>query len=411
MSGRGYSAALLVYAFAVVMLGTTLPTSMYGLYGAKLGFSVLTTTIVFATYAVGVIAALVGVGHWSDVVGRRPMLAAGLGLAAASSLVFVTAGPVWQLLIGRGLSGLSAGVFTGTATVAIVEAAPPARREFAAVAATIANMGGLGLGPVLSGVLVQYARWPLQLSFVVHLVLLAVAAAGLVAVAETVPVTSRRPPAPQGLSVPSSVRAVFVPVAIASFAGFAVLGLFTAVVPTFLSGILGVSDHAVAGLVVGVIFAASAVAQVLVRPVPTAVALVAGCGVLVVGIGGILVALLAGSWVWLVAGAVVAGAGQGVTFSKSVRALAEAAPAQRRAEVISTLFVVAYLAISVPVVGEGLAVRWWGLRTAGITFTLVVGALAVVALVASWVVNAPAVRAAGTSKVGGDAASSMRESR
>ncbi|RDI66971.1 MFS transporter [Nocardia pseudobrasiliensis] len=383
---RNPSAAVLVYAFAVVMLGTTMPTSMYALYGAKLHFSVLTTTVVFATYAVGVIAALVGFGHWSDTLGRRPLLASGLVLAAASSLVFLTAGPLWQLLIGRALSGLSAGIFTGTATVAIVEAAPPARRDHAAVIATIANMGGLGLGPVFSGVLVQYLRWPLQLSFAVHLGLLALAAIGLLRVRETVR-GSGKPPAPRGLSVPAEVRGAFVPAAIATFAGFAVLGLFTAVVPTFLAEMLGVRNHAVAGVVVALIFAGSALAQVAARPLRTSAALIGGCAILVAGVLLILLALLLTSVVWLVLGAFVAGAGQGITFSKSVRSVADAAPPERRAEVTSTLFVVSYLAISVPVVGEGLAVRLWGLRTAGISFAAAVAVLASLALVASWAVD------------------------
>ncbi|MFI5780922.1 hypothetical protein [Nocardia sp. NPDC051570] len=72
MSARTSSMAVLVYGFAVVMLGTTLPTSMYSLYGARPHFSVLATTVVFATYAVGVIAALIGFGHRSDAMGRRP---------------------------------------------------------------------------------------------------------------------------------------------------------------------------------------------------------------------------------------------------------------------------------------------------------------------------------------------------
>ena len=56
--------------------------------------------------------------------------------------------------------------------------------------------------------------------------------------------------------------------------------------------------------------------------------------------------------------------------------------AERRAEVSSTYFVVAYVAISLPVVGAGLAAQQWGLRTAGITFAIAVAALSAICLAA-----------------------------
>jgi hypothetical protein len=79
---------------------------------------------------------------------------------------------------------------------------------------------------------------------------------------------------------------------------------------------------------------------------------------------------------------VVAGVGQGISFSRGLAAVAEQTPPDRRAEVSSTYFVVAYVAISLPVVGEGLAAEAWGLRTAGIVFALAVAALAAVCLAA-----------------------------
>ena len=67
------------------------------------------------------------------------------------------------------------------------------------------------------------------------------------------------------------------------------------------------------------------------------------------------VALHFSSLAGLIAAAVVSGIGQGISFSRGLAAVAERTPAGRRAEVSSTYFVVAYVAISLPVVGEGLA--------------------------------------------------------
>jgi predicted MFS family arabinose efflux permease len=52
---------------------------------------------------------------------------------------------VAALFLGRVLSGLSAGVFTGTATAAIIDLAREDRRARAGLIAAAVNMLGLGL--------------------------------------------------------------------------------------------------------------------------------------------------------------------------------------------------------------------------------------------------------------------------
>jgi hypothetical protein len=81
------------------------------------------------------------------------------------------------------------------------------------------------------------------------------------------------------------MRATFVEAALAGFAGYAVLGLFTAVAPAFLGQELGVTSPAVVGLVVFSVFAASMVGQVMLQLVPEAVAMPAGCLALIAGMG------------------------------------------------------------------------------------------------------------------------------
>ena len=371
---------LLAYAFTAIMLGTTMPTPMYALYGEKLHFEVLTTTVIFATYAGGVLAALVLFGRWSDVIGRRPILLAGTAFALASAIVFLFADSVGVLLVGRVLSGLSAGLFTGTATVAVLESAAPEKRDRAAAVATAANIGGLGLGPLLAGLLVQYAPYPLHLSVAVHIVLVVLAAVGVLIAPETSPRTGTL--GLQRLSVPAQVRPVFITAATAAFAGFAVIGLFNSGAPAVLSEVMGNTNHAVAGAVVCLTLAASAAAQLVAGRIPAQRAVAAGCATLVVGMAILAVALHFSSLPALIVAAVVAGVGQGVSFSRGLAAVAEQSPPDRRAEVSSTYFVVAYVAISLPVVGEGLAARDWGLRTAGVTFAIAVGVVTAACLVA-----------------------------
>lgn len=367
---RGWLLCLLGGAvFAVCMAGTTLPTPLYGLYQEKFGFSELMVTVVYAVYAFGVIGVLLLAGNASDAVGRRPVLLAGLGFAAVSAVCFLCATGLGWLYAGRLLSGLSAGLFTGAATAYVMELAPPGGTSRATFVATAANMGGLGCGPLLAGILAQYAAWPLYLPFLVHLVLVAASAVVLSRLPETV--RELRPPStvrPQRPGLPAQVRAVFGPAAIASFVGFALFGVFTSVSPAFLAQSLGVHNRAVSGLVVALAFFASTAGQLAVGRVGVGRSLPLGCAGLLAGL-----ALLAGALRWdllalVVLSAVVGGVGQGLAFRGALSAVAGASPADRRAAVISTLFVVAYAGISVPVIGVGVLAGPMGLEGAGLVF-------------------------------------------
>lgn len=381
-----YAVAALV--FAVCMVGTTLPTPLYGLYREEIGFSEFMVTVVFAVYAGGVIIALLVAGNFSDVLGRRPVLLTGLCLSALSAVCFVFEGGLPALLTGRLLSGFSAGLFSGAATAAVTELAAPAQRQRAALAATAANMGGLGCGPLLSGLLAQYAPHPLRLPYLVHLGLLALAGAATWLLPESAVRPDPRPRLrPQGMVVPAQVRGVFAPAALAAFAGFAVLGLFTAVASSFVAQYLGVHNLAVSGAVVLSVFVASTAGQFLMPRVGAPRALPAGCVVLMAGLALIGSSLLARSLTLLVVGALVAGLGQGLAFRAAVATVSSAAPQEQRGATISALFVAAYVGISVPVVGIGALSVGVGLRAAGVVFVACV--LAMSGAVAAYLVRRP----------------------
>jgi MFS family permease len=379
--GRRAALASAGFALAIAMLGTTLPTPLYALYRERFGFSELMVTVIFAIYAAGVIASLLLFGRLSDQIGRRRVLLPGLALAALSAIAFLLADGLALLIVGRVLSGLSAGIFTGTATATLLDLAPPGRRARGTLVATIASMGGLACGPLLAGLLSQWAGSPLRLTFWVDLALLVPAAIGIWAMPEPVVATSRPRLRPQALTVPPEMRATFVEAALAGFAGFAVLGLFTAVAPAFLGQELGVTSRAVVGLIAFAVFAASVVGQVMLELVPEAVAMPAGCLALIAGMGSLALGLALSSLALLVLGGVIAGLGHGLVFRSGLAAVNARAPAGQRAEVASSFFVVMYVAISLPVIGEGFLAEATGLRPAGLTFAAVVAAVAAAVLV------------------------------
>jgi MFS family permease len=374
---------LIAYAFAVTMLGTTLPTPLYVIYQAQWHFSTSLITLIFATYAVGVLAALLAAGRSSDQVGRRPVLAAAIALSILSAITFILAPGVGWLFAGRLLSGLSAGLMTGTATAALTETARPGAGRRASLVASTANMGGLGLGPLLAGLLAQYAARPTVLVFLVQLGLAVVAGLGLLIVPETISARSPLTFRFRGLDIPRRGRAEFIAAGFAGFAAFSLLGLFSALVPTFLGGVLHDSSHATAGAVVFLAFGVGAVTQIAGSRLPSRPVMLAGLMVFLAALGLIVAALSAASMPLFLAGTIVSGVATGAVFMGSLAVANRLAPAQTRGQVISTYFVFAYVGLTVPVIGVGFGAQAFGdfRATLGCAIALAAIALASMAVI------------------------------
>jgi len=376
---RNTGFVLVAYAFLVTMIGTTLPTPLYPLFEQRYSFGELMVTVIFAVYAFGVIAGLLVFGNLSDEIGRKPVLMIGLTFSAVSALLFLFAGSLAPIYAGRVVSGFSAGIFTGTATAMLIDLAPGGRRRMASFVAVVVNLGGLGLGTLLAGLLADYARSPLRTPFVVDLVLLVPAVVGLLVTPETVQRRAFRLRL-QRLSVPSEVRSVFIRGATAGFGSFAVAGVFSSVAPVFVATILGRTSHALAGVIVFILFSASIVGQLLVSLLSDRRALISGCALLVGGVGLLALALGIESLAALIASALVVGLGQGLVVGAGLAAINQRAPVERRGETASSFFVVMYVGLSLPVIGVGLASQAFSLRTAGIAFSVAVAALVLTVL-------------------------------
>ncbi|HEU0256306.1 MAG TPA: MFS transporter [Microbacteriaceae bacterium] len=376
---RRWAFAGAAYMFGVTMLGTTLPTPLYPSYETRYGFGSLTTTVVYAAYAAGVLAVLLLAGSASDVVGRRPLLLAGLAASVFSAVAFATDSSLVMLYVGRVFSGLSAGIFTGTATVAMVELAPARRKRQASIVASAVNMLGLGLGPLVTGVAATTLPAPLRTPYLLDLVLLLPALAAVWFLPETVPHPVRRLPTPRRPGVAAEARGVFVPAATVAFAAFAVFGLVTAIAPAFLVTLLHLPSPLLSGALVFAMFAGSALGQLTITPLIRRGTLLLGSAILLAGLAAIGASLATESLATLFAGTIAVGIGQGVSFSAGIAAISAASPAGRRAETVSMFFVVAYAAISLPVVLVGVAADAWGLRLAGIVFAAVMAALTLAA--------------------------------
>jgi MFS family permease len=369
---------LLAYVFAAVMLGTTLPTPLYVLYQAEWHFSSGVVTLIFAVYAAGVLTALLLAGRSSDQVGRRPVLATALVFSALSSVVFILAPALGWLFVGRILSGLSAGLVTGTATAALTETGTNARRS--SRVATAANTGGLGLGPLVAGLFAQYAPNPTVLVFEVYLGVTALAAVALLQIPETVAERKALSLRFQGLGIPEVGRPEYLAAGLAGFAAFSLLGLFSALAPSFLGQVLHEQNHAVAGAVVFAMFASAVVTQLLVARFDSRPVILFGLAIFLVALALIVAALSVASLVLFVIGTIVAGVGVGGVFLGSLSTANRLAPSSERGRVVSTFFVFCYVGLTIPVIGVGIASTNVGDFRAVLVCAIVLAAVSVVSM-------------------------------
>ena len=349
------------------MVGTTLPTPLYPIYQTRFGFGALTITVIFAAYAVGVIGALLLFGSWSDTVGRRPVMLLGLICSALSAALFLVAGGLPSLLISRVLSVISAGIFTGVGTAAVVEAFDEPRRRTGALVAVVANLCGLGAGTLLSGGLATWLPDPLRLPYAIDLALVAAAVVAVLAASESVEHPQWVLPARAALRVPREIRAIFWSAVFAGIAGFALSGVFSAVAPMLLGGLLHIHRPIFAGGLVFVLFGASAAGQGWIPKLPRARIFAYAAAALGCGVAALAAAVALPSLVVFFVSALTGGAGVGLSIGFGLANINERIR-EERGSVVSTYFTLIYLGLTIPVIGEGVMSRWIGAQPAAYAF-------------------------------------------
>lgn len=367
-------ATLLAFLFA-----SSAPSPLYVVYQARWGFSTTTLTVVFAIYALALLLALVTVGALSDYVGRRPVLAAALVAEVLSMALFVAADGVGWLIAARVVQGIATGAALGVISAGLFDLQPAARPRLAPLVSSVAPGVGLGAGALGSGLLVQYGPAPTTLVFTALIVVFAAALLGAAFMPETV---TRRPGAMASLrpqaSVPRRVRARFLAIVPCLVATWSLSGLYLALGPSLAVGVLHLQNHLIGGLVIFALAGTGALGSIAFQSGTPRMMLVATI-VLAVGVGVTLLALTLLSAELFFLGTVIAGFGFGGAFLGSIRTVGGLAEPNERAELFAAVYVISYLAFSLPTVAAGLAAASFGLQRTSIVYSVVVIVLTVAA--------------------------------
>ncbi|WP_328462105.1 MFS transporter [Streptomyces sp. NBC_00448] len=376
-SGRRFWAT--AYTLLILLTGTNLPTPLYRSYATRFGFSPFVVTLIFAVYVAVLIPSLLVAGPLSDAIGRRRVLLPAIVLAALGSLGFALATSTGWLFAARILQGLAVGAASGALTAALSELEPSGSRRKAALVSTVASVGGLGLGPVLAGLLAQCAPAPDVVPFVVEIVLLIPAAITVMRMPATQQGARWRPRRPQ---IPRGMRAVFATSGTANFSAFAVIGLFLTLIPTYVVALTNSTNLLLGGGTAALMLACSAVVQLLAYGRPPRRLQLVGLPVLALGLGLLVLVGSAPSLALLLGATLLAGIGHGLVFLGGLTTVNNAAPDSSRAEVLSSFYVIVYTGVGLPVLGVGLLATTMSLTTAVSWFAGIVAVLSLLVLIA-----------------------------
>jgi MFS family permease len=277
------------------------------------------------------------------------------------------------------LTGLALGaaVATATAFVTDLDAGPGgvATRR-AGIVATIANIGGLALGPLIAGLLARYAGHGLTLPFIVFLALL-LAAVGLVIVAPEGHAAMHPRPRyrPQRLTAPADGRSQFLAATTGVCTAFAVGGLFAGLAGTFLAGPLHQPSPALTGLTIFLTFGAGVLVQTTTTSWPARRLLAAGIAPMIAGLSLLAVSAWTSppSLALFLASGIVAGTGIGAIIRGSLTVVISAASPDDRAGALATFFTAGYIGVSLPVIGVGIILQHLSPRVTLLIFAVAVG--------------------------------------
>lgn len=374
---RGVAFALQVSIMVFLLAGSSAPTPLYARYQAEWGFSPITVTVVFGVYALAVLAALLTVGSLSDHIGRRPVLLAALAVQAVTMLVFATATGVPALVVARIVQGLSTGAVVGALGAGVIDL----HRVRGTIANAVGPMTGTAVGAIGSAVLVQYLPAPTRLVYLVIFAAFVVQIVGVLLMADP---STRRPGALASLrprfGVPPAARRAFAAAVPGLVAVWALGGFYLSLGPALTRLVIGSSSTLVGGLAPLALAGAGALSVLVLHDTAPRRVMAIGVGALLAGVALTVLAMSWHSAVVFFAGTVLAGVGFGAGFQGGLRTVVPLARPHERAGMLSTLYVVCYLAMGVPAVLGGVLVVHAGLLPAAREYSIAVMVLGAAAL-------------------------------
>jgi Major Facilitator Superfamily len=371
---------ILASLFLILFFGSAAASPLYQVYQAQFHFSAATLTAVFAVYVVVLLVTLLFFGSVSDYLGRLPVIITALVFSAAACVVFLAAHDVAALYVARSLQGIATGLASGAIGAALIDLQPPGTQRAPLVTSVFSTLG-LALGGLVTSALVQYAPAPTRLIWWALLAVFAAAIAAVLAMAEP---GSRRPGILASLrprvAVPRQTRGTFASAVPCIVAGWALGGLYLSLGPSLAAQATGSPNLLWGGLVIFLLCGTGAAAAFALRTINARATMLAGCLFLLAGMAGTFGAIAATASAAFLACTAVAGVGFGLAFLGSFRVITALAEPDDRAGLVAAIYIVGYLAFSVPALIAGVATTAYGLHSTALVYSASLAVLAAAAV-------------------------------
>ncbi|BEP40097.1 MFS transporter [Variovorax sp. V15] len=351
------AAVLFAFFFAAAA-----PSPLFVVFQHAWHFSSSLLTVAFAVYAIALLVSLLVAGSLSDHIGRRPVVLSALVLQAVAMGLFLMANGIGGLIVARVVQGIATGVASGALSAAVVEAAPASRKRLGALITSVSPLAGLAVGALLTGMAVKFSLQPVMLVFGVLAAVFALGAAVVLWMPETVtPRAGALASLVPRVSIPAKARAEFARGLPVFIVVWALGGLYLSLAPSLMLHVFGIDNGVVNGLTVAVLSGMGAIAPTLLGRLAAPRPAIVGMASIALGLVLLLASLATRSLALFFVGTAVAGIGFGGAFSALVQTLAPMAQSHERGELFAAIFVVSYLAFSLPAMLAGFLVAPLGL--------------------------------------------------
>lgn len=346
----------------VMMAAASAPSPFYPLLQQAIGFTPLTLTAIFAVYTATLLVSLLIMGSLSDHIGRRPVISAGFALMAASLFVFWHAQDVTGLILARVLQGVAAGLLMSTLSAAVVDFEPMDRPGSASIWNSVVPLGGLALGALVSGVLLDATSSAKATVFGALVGGCSVLALLVWSVPETAPRHEGvwRSLLPR-IGVPRTAATAFWRSAPAVIAGWATGGLYLALGAPLVHAVFGAEDHTTQAIVIVILCGVGAAACAGARGRSSRSVTLFGTSALALGTALTLAAIAMTSLPAYLLALSIAGTGFGTCFYGVLRSIVPIVAPHERGELFAALFTLSYLAFGLPTLLAGLSIGLYGL--------------------------------------------------
>lgn len=389
MSTGFRSLFLLSFAMVVGVMGTALISPLYGLYQEAWHLQTVEVSLIYVVYMGGALSALLFFGRLPDVLGFKATLAWALGAIWVGTLVSMLAWNTVSLSVGRFIVGAASSMITTSASLGFLHVAPPEKRIRMAMLSSILMAFGFGVGPLVGGILGQWAPWPLVTTYLPTLVLALLGIAGLrkVQVHPHDGAAAQRRAARWADIVPKLTwparedTGALVLTCALPFVAFGVFGLYASMLPLFLDRMIPWHGPMVSGTALALLLFGSSGFQLVARRISVRWCGFVGLMALAASNAMLLANLLAASTLLFFSGVLLTALGHALCMLAGMTMVNKIATPDNRSGLLATYLVVGYVGSMAPMLGIGWIADRWGMNVALGCFC---GAVVVTGSVAAW---------------------------